>query len=778
MMKYAIVFVFFLVPFLIDAQNIQVDTNTYTAQQLIEDILIDSDCITNVEVTNVVGGNFSGADQSYGFFDAAGTSFPFKKGVMLSTGKIQNTQGPNTTLSDDDAPNWDGDSDLETALNESNTTNATIIEFDFTSVANQISFKYIFASEEYQENNSNTCNYSDLFGFLIRPINSAEYTNIALVPNTQTPVKVTTVHPFIPNGCAAQNDIYFESWNDATAPINFNGQTKVLTATAITIPNETYHVKLVIADEQNYRYDSAVFLEAGSFQLSMDLGGDRLISNNNPLCFGEIIEIGESNPASGSTYKWFKNNIEIPLATNSTIMVSEAGTYRLETTLGNNCISYGETMIEYAEELHTTKAYLESCDNDTDGLTFFDLHLADSLFTIDSFSMVPVKNYYVLESDAIQRINPISNTTKFSATLPNQIIFARLENEYGCFAVEPLTLTANYTTSNITSFEVCDVDNDGFAMFNLNELRILLEPEVSQSAEIMFYASYEDAVNHSNQLSDSYTNSAAFIEEIYVIAQTTSCELFTIVTLKVLSPEELLPYEEITFCLDDNNTSFTINAGFLSDTYNENYIIVWEKDGVELELDDFEIEVLETGLYHVIVTNPYGCTSERNIDVTISEVAIVDAIYIEEVNGLNSIEVSTLGDGNYTYALDTIEIFQESNVFLNVIPGDYIIFIKDNKGCETVEVFVEVLETFPKFFTPNNDGYNDTWSPSIEKIGGNLATKIYVFDRFGKMVKEIIPFGLGWDGTFNGVMLPSADYWYKIVLENGKVFNGHFSLKR
>ena len=150
-------------------QNIQVDSQTYTPQQLIEDILIDSDCITNVLVTNVIGGDFNNTDESYGFFDATGTTFPFQSGLLLSTGRLLNTQGPNTTLSDDDAPNWVGDNDLETILNEPNTINATIIEFDFTTIADQVSFRYIFASEEYQENDPNTCQFSDLFGFLIRP---------------------------------------------------------------------------------------------------------------------------------------------------------------------------------------------------------------------------------------------------------------------------------------------------------------------------------------------------------------------------------------------------------------------------------------------------------------------------------------------------------------------------------------------------------------------------------------------------------------------------------
>src|SRR5210317_2126818 len=195
-----ILFTLVFLPILSLSQNVLVDSQTYSPQQLNEDILIDSNCIENVVVTNVIGGDFNNTDQSYGYFDGSGSSFPFSSGIVLSTGRLQNVEGPNTSLSDDDANNWGGDNDLEIILNESNTYNATILEFEFTAIADQISFRYIFASEEYQENNSNTCQYSDLFGFLIRPVSSTNYTNIALVPNTQTPVKVTTVHPEIPNG--------------------------------------------------------------------------------------------------------------------------------------------------------------------------------------------------------------------------------------------------------------------------------------------------------------------------------------------------------------------------------------------------------------------------------------------------------------------------------------------------------------------------------------------------------------------------------------------------
>ncbi|WP_431164059.1 choice-of-anchor L domain-containing protein, partial [Flagellimonas beolgyonensis] len=85
------------------------------------------------------------------YFNATGTSFPFESGIVLSTGRLINVPGPNDSLSDDDAANWAGDIDLETALNENQTYNATILEFDFTAVASQVSFRYLFASEEYQE---------------------------------------------------------------------------------------------------------------------------------------------------------------------------------------------------------------------------------------------------------------------------------------------------------------------------------------------------------------------------------------------------------------------------------------------------------------------------------------------------------------------------------------------------------------------------------------------------------------------------------------------------
>ncbi|MDX1830067.1 MAG: choice-of-anchor L domain-containing protein [Lutibacter sp.] len=757
------------------SQNVQTDASTYTPQQLIENILINSSCITNVVVTNVVGGNFGGAEKSYGYFNASGTTFPISEGLVLTTGKLSNVDGPNSTLSDDDVTNWNGDADLETMLNESNTTNATIIEFEFTSVSNQISFNYIFASEEYQENNANTCIYSDLFGFLIRPTNSSQYTNIALVPNTNIPVKVTTVHPDIPNGCSAQNEYYFGSWNNASAPINFNGQTKVLTAKADVTPNERYHVKLVIADEQNYRYDSAVFLEAGSFQSTIDLGEDRLLATNNPLCFNETLELDAFTAGNNVTYKWFKNGSEIIGETSSKYTVQNDGVYKVEVVLNGSCVSYGEITVEKSEDINTRGNYLNLCDDDNDGLTFFDLHLADPFY--GDMTGLTVVNFFLTPEKADNNQDPIPNPSVFFNTVPNQVVYARIENQFGCHKVEPLVLDSNNSSLSFSEFDICDDNFDGIATFNLDELRTLIKPEVSSTATISFFESYNDAAYHQNELPDNFENTTPNSQEIWVKAQNIFCEILTTITLNVYSKPELQENEEQLYCLNTLPQKMTLNAGLINALPTDSYTYKWQKDGVDLGLNQNEIEIDEAGNYIVRVTNQNNCFSERTIQVNTSESAKIDNIEIENNLDLTSnITLTVSGIGEYEFALDD-GIFQTDNTFLNVSIGSHTISVKDLNGCDTI---LEKIVVFgiPKFFTPNNDGKNDTWNPFGISTSENPITNVYVFDRFGKLLAELNPQSNGWNGFANAKQMPSADYWYKIIFQNGETLRGHFALIR
>ncbi len=775
-MKYYLFLLLFISTFYSFSQNIQVDSQTFIPQQLIEDILIDSNCINNITVTNVVGGDFSNTDQSYGYFDATGTTFPLQNGLVLSTGRLQNVDGPNTTLSDDDAPNWNGDNDLEAVLNETNTINATILEFDFTSVATQISFRYVFASEEYQEGNSNTCQYSDLFGFLIRPVNEQQYENIALVPNTHTPVKVTTVHPEIPGGCDAINEAYFESWNGPNAPINFNGQTKVLTATANVIPNQTYHVKLVIADEQNYRYDSAVFLEAGSFIASTDLGTDRLLATNNPLCENETYQLQVTEPGNTNTYKWFRDNVEIIGETSTTLNVSDAGIYNVEINK-NGCILYGEVVIEYSDNPISFDTNLVECDNNYDGLFYFNLNDAEQDI-INGNQNLYVANYFTSETDAISNINSINNPSNFQNTNPLQVVFARVENQYGCFSVSEILLEASYNSFYLEPFTTCDdFPVDGFTTINLNDLQNNLEPLFPTGAEILFFESEEEAFSESNPITGNYENTFVDSQMIHVKVNVNSqCHALTTIELQVLYTPTLEPDitsdNPIYYCLNRYPETITLYGGVLNDLPN-NYYYTWSTGD-----DSSYIEIYEVGTYTVTVTDPNGCSNSRSITVVPSNIATIDDVIVEDLVSNNSVTILVSGEGNYQYSIDDINgPYQESNYFENVISGFHTVYVKDGFDCGITEQIISV-KGFPKFFTPNNDGKNDFWQIDGVNADFNQGTKTSIFSRYGKPITTLNYLSIGWNGNLNGKQLPTDDYWFVITFPDGKEYKDHFTLKR
>ena len=134
--------------------------------------------------------------------------------------------------------------------------------------------------------------------------------------------------------------------------------------------------------------------------------------------------------------------------------------------------------------------------------------------------------------------------------------------------------------------------------------------------------------------------------------------------------------------------------------------------------------------------------------------------------------------GTYVFSLDGGP-FQDSGVFNNVSPGAHVVIIQDVNGCGTVSVEVGVVD-YPQFITPNNDGYHDTWN-IIGIAQADPMARIYIFDRYGKLLKQISPLGEGWDGTYQGQPLPSSDYWFRVeYTEEGrsKEFTGHFTLKR
>lgn len=174
------------------------------------------------------------------------------------------------------------------------------------------------------------------------------------------------------------------------------------------------------------------------------------------------------------------------------------------------------------------------------------------------------------------------------------------------------------------------------------------------------------------------------------------------------------------------------------------------------------------------------CALSQTINVTINQYTLIaiDGVVTNYFEENQVITVLATDSGNYLYQLDYGPL-QQSNVFQNVSPGTHVIKVVDANGCSSPLTRDVLVVNYPKFFTPNDDTYNDTWN--ISGLQEQKDAKIFIFDRYGKLIKQIYPSGKGWDGTFNGEPLPSDDYWFLVEFtENfqSKEFKAHFSLKR
>ena len=136
--------------------------------------------------------------------------------------------------------------------------------------------------------------------------------------------------------------------------------------------------------------------------------------------------------------------------------------------------------------------------------------------------------------------------------------------------------------------------------------------------------------------------------------------------------------------------------------------------------------------------------------------------------------INIANTGDFLYSLDG-SVFQSSNRFRNVIGGLYRVYVK-TQDCPTLGSTEYLQFYIPKYFTPNNDGYHDTWQIYGVSEMFQPNTKIQIFNRFGKLLKELNPLGEGWNGQLNGYKLPTDDYWFSIRLQDGRVYKNHFTL--
>jgi len=266
-----LIYLLCLCSFISYSQTITIDSNTYSASDL-ANLLVTNSCISPTNISYSSG-------QSVAYFNKNGSNFPINQGVIIRNGIAQHSEGIYTGNNLSSQVNSNSDVDLVNISNSSGQTStitdAAYLQFDFIPISNNFNFKFLFASNEYGEFQ---CGFSDVFAFLLTDLTTGVTTNIAVVPGTNTPISVKDIRNNIYNSsCSSVNPSLFDIYNvnnPAASSLNMRGFTKLLNASAPTIPNNPYRIKLVIGDYNDADYDSAVFISAASFNSTVNLGPD------------------------------------------------------------------------------------------------------------------------------------------------------------------------------------------------------------------------------------------------------------------------------------------------------------------------------------------------------------------------------------------------------------------------------------------------------------------------------------------------------------------------
>ena len=262
-----------------------------TAEELVDTLLGGGITVENVSYVGdpAAAGTFSG-------MDAVG----FGSGLVLSTGQAIDVVGPNDDTGFTTEFGTPGDADLDAIVTPLTTEDAAVLEFDFTPTTSDVSFRYVFASEEYNEYVNSE--FNDVFAFFVNG------QNCALVPETTTAVSVNTVNGGNPFGTDATNPSFYRN-NDTTDPgpatidTEMDGLTTVFTCNATVNAGETNHLKLAIADTSDQELDTAVFLEALSFQADVAPEcPDQSITATSGVAVGVTLAATDANAGETLTY--------------------------------------------------------------------------------------------------------------------------------------------------------------------------------------------------------------------------------------------------------------------------------------------------------------------------------------------------------------------------------------------------------------------------------------------------------------------------------------------
>jgi gliding motility-associated-like protein len=466
---------------------------------------------------------------------------------------------------------------------------------------------------------------------------------------------------------------------------------------------------------------------------------------------------------------------------------------RVDNIATNGCFGLGPFVTLTVEKLPFANPVTipRQCDDTTrDGITAFDTTSLEKTLIGTNQSFAVLVSYFDSIGAPLRDANGnlitspfpasfVSASQTITAVITNNTPSACLDKTTIAFIVDDLPKAFALPAAIITT--ICDDEADPAlqnGQYNFNTTGIEAAILNGQTNMIVkYYNASGSLINLTNPFASVTQNIKAVVEN----KNNPSCKDELTIPF-IVHPVPKIALEGSGIICDNIDTAtLTLDAGIIDGSPITDYTYQWRFNGQPVfpAQTDYTYTISNIpGIYTVEVINSFSCPRTRTIRVLPSNAATILATTIIDLTDNNTITINVTGDGNYVYSLDDeTGPYQESNIFSEVTVGSHTIYVKDLNGCGTSSSEITVLG-IPKFFTPNGDGIHDYWNITGITPSYNANSTVSIFDRYGKLLKQLNALNKGWDGTYNGSPLPADDYWYSISLEDGRNVNGNFSLKR
>lgn len=759
------------------------EVNVYTPEQLVNNVLLGG----GVTASNIV---YTGSPTAIGKFNGANTNIGLNSGIIMNTGTVQigtnGPQGPNNSASSGVDNGQAGDPILA-GITGQTSTNAARLEFDFVPTSDSIQFNFVFGSEEYPE--FVNASYNDAFGFFITGPNPAggSFTNenIALVPGTTTPISIDNVN-------AGSNSSYYVN-NSGGPTIQYDGFTTPITAKSPVICGQTYHIILVISDMGDGQYDSAVFLEEGSF------------SSSAPVTISSQFSFQGTD--NDSTLYEGCSQVDFNIVRADSIDIQQ--TFNLDitatATLGVDCSNIPTSVTFQPGEDTVTISVSAFEDFITETDEWFQIAISSINSCGEEFT--DSVKIYIGDVDSLQ-----VNTSEIEIVCPGDTIQissivtgGRVGYNYlwsnGATTSSTMVWPTSDTTFYITVTDTCGNTDMDSVMISFNHpaplsINIINDtthqcPGIQKTLTAVAQNGYDTQYSFTWNNTSTENNITVQPNETttYYATVQDACGFVATDSATITINEPPLNSTitlDTTICLGDSVNLVTTGIGGVGSDYE----YLWSNGATDSSVI---VSPNNTTTYSVQIKD--GCGYFKAFDTVKVETIEVIANFLVAGGPFESgdpiyLTNTSINGNSYVWTFDEDNItIQENPEWSYENDGTYEVLLvatNDQYGCvdsivRPIKVNPEYAFYAPNSFTPDGNEFNQTWK--IQTVGiQQMSYNLLIFNRWGEVVWESKDPAIGWDGTFKGQSLPVGVYVYKIELVNlrneTKTYSGHINLLR